>query len=443
MDTLSKFYQELTQISHGNHDLTIEEARKVVKLLNEFLYCINPTETSRVEALGQIWKYISDFHKYWEENHEEILDCIVDEVKCEEVAEALHNVYILTDGKAFTQIYDKCGLTNEQVCQIRMLTANQDFRGARVFSELAAIYKDDPSSFDPNFIADNPASFINKLELSNLSQSDKRNTYAENIAKFILSHGCTPYELIGQYDNNIYNFRNALINCVSAGYGNKKADMLVRDMYVLGIWTDINNFDKIDVASDVNTIKVALRTGILKTAIPLVSSFLDIFCHQYAYIDKMNAIAWRKVWEIWTAKYPSESLESPCLMDYFVYRVVGRQFCKENLYMYECENGHRFAWHSPRNSKCQVCFAEEHKHVLAELKLRLMPCSSDEGEIAILQTEYVKSLPKDKKLKQCPFKEICNENKKLMPPKSISILGQTGWTTAYTEIGIGGGGLMA
>lgn len=33
--------------------------------------------------------------------------------------------------------------------------------------------------------------------------------------------------------------------------------------------------------------------------------------------------------------------------------------------------------------------------------------------------------------------------KKLMPPKSISILGQTGWTTAYTEIGIGGGGLMA
>ena len=36
-----------------------------------------------------------------------------------------------------------------------------------------------------------------------------------------------------------------------------------------------DNFDKIDVASDINTMKVAFRTRILKTEIPLVSSFLD------------------------------------------------------------------------------------------------------------------------------------------------------------------------
>lgn len=30
-------------------------------------------------------------------------------------------------------------------------------------------------------------------------------------------------------------------------------------------------------------------------------------------------------------KYPQESISSPCLMDYFVYNVVGRQFCKESL----------------------------------------------------------------------------------------------------------------
>lgn len=30
-----------------------------------------------------------------------------------------------------------------------------------------------------------------------------------------------------------------------------------------------------------------------------------------------------------------------------------------------------------------------------------------------------------------------------MPPKSISILGQTGWTTAYARNDEGGGGLMA
>ena len=72
-----------------------------------------------------------------------------------------------------------------------------------------------------------------------------------------------------------------------------------------------------------------------------------------------------------------------------------------------------------------------------------MPCSSDEGRVAILKTNYVSSQPKEEKLEQCPFKDICGDNKRLMPPKSISILGQTGWTTAYTEKGAGGGGLMA
>lgn len=93
--------------------------------------------------------------------------------------------------------------------------------------------------------------------------------------------------------------RNDLIAC-NAGYGNKKADMFVRDMVVLGIWQNVTGFERINVASDVNTIKVALRTGIIRTAIPLVSSFLDIFCYQYEYIDEMNAAAWRRVWEIWT-----------------------------------------------------------------------------------------------------------------------------------------------
>lgn len=124
--------------------------------------------------------------------------------------------------------------------------------------------------------------------------------------------------------------RNDLIAC-NAGYGNKKADMFVRDMVVLGIWQNVTGFERINVASDVNTIKVALRTGIIRAAIPLVSSFLDIFCYQYEYIDEMNAAAWRRVWEIWTKKYPQESISSPCLMDYFVYNVVGRQFCKESL----------------------------------------------------------------------------------------------------------------
>ena len=72
-----------------------------------------------------------------------------------------------------------------------------------------------------------------------------------------------------------------------------------------------------------------------------------------------------------------------------------------------------------------------------------MPCSSADGKVAIRKTDYVQSLPEEEKMDQCPFKDICGENRKLMPPKSISIMGQTGWTSAYAERGLGGGGLMA
>lgn len=76
----------------------------------------------------------------------------------------------------------------------------------------------------------------------------------------------------------------------------------------------IQGFEKIDVASDVNTIKIALKSGILNCAIPLVSSFIDIFSYQYGLIDTMSAKAWRRVWEIWSKKYPDEHIDSPCLI---------------------------------------------------------------------------------------------------------------------------------
>ena len=444
MDTLSAFYRKLSQISIEKEDLTIEQAREVVKLINEFLYCSNPAETDTINIFGNAWKYISDFHKYWEKQHKNILDCQINEVKCEQVADALHQVYMTTKGKAFSDIYDTCGLTPEHVCQVRMLTANQDFRGSRNFNELAEIYIGDHSIFDAESISKEPESFVKALKLSNLSQNDKRISYAKNIAEFVLKYKCTPFEIITKFNNDVYDLRNALIHCNGAGYGNKKADMFIRDMVVLGIWKDVSGFDKIDVASDINTIKVALRTGIISTAIPLVSSFLDIFCHQYSYMDEMNALAWRKVWEVWKTKYPMDTIESPCLIDYFVYGVIGKQFCKEILVHFECEqHGHNFYWHSANNKTCQICFKEGRGRIPAKAIKKMMPCLLDEGSIAITKTKYVMSLPEDEIIEQCPFKDICGENKKLMPPKSISILGQTGWTTAYTDKDAGGGGLMA
>ena len=356
MDELLAFCNAIKNKMDGESNFNISQARDIVRAINDFLYT-NHDGIGETNVLGTSFEYFSDFHKYWEKHHKEILACRVDEEKCKAVAYALHSVYVRTNGEAFSFAFDACGLEPEDVCRVRLFTANQDFRGTRNFSDFARIFQDDYTIFDEEKIEANPNDFVGKLGISNLSQTDKRIKYAKNIASFVLKNKCSPIDLIHKFNDDIYELRKALISCKGAGYGNKKADMFLRDMAVRGIWNNVKGFDRIDVASDVNTVKVALRTGIIKTEIPLLSSFLDIFCHQYGYIDEMNAQAWRRVWEIWKAVYPQESISSPCLIDYLVYSVVGKQFCKAILYEFECEKEHhRFKWHSRRNQTCQVCY---------------------------------------------------------------------------------------
>lgn len=442
---LDLFVQRINEICATTVEiLSTEQAREIVKELNNFLYT-NYEEIGFVEELGQNFEYISDFHKYWHYHHREILNIEIDEDVCREVAAALHEVFTRTNGRAFTEIYDTNGLSAEDICRVRILTANQDFRGSRSFKELTNYFLDDRSIFDEQVIFHDPQDFITALGISNLSQNDKRIQFAKNISRFIIRHNVQPYDIIDCYNRDVYSLRNAMINEPNAGYGNKKTDMFIRDMVVLGVWNNVIGFENIDVASDVNTIKVALRTGIMKTSIPLVSSFIDIFCYQYGYIDEMNARAWRKVWEIWRDEYPEESIASPCLLDYFIYNVVGKQFCKETLCTFICnEVGHTFKWHSGRNKNCQIC-AQDRVRNKATVIRKSLPCTDNEGRIAILQTDFYRSNIASPNYDTCPFKEICtvHGNNVLEPPKSISIKGQTGWETAYAKRGHGGGGLMA
>lgn len=442
MNDFVNFCNSIRDLVELYPQMNIKGARRIICAINDYLYTTH-ANIGTIEELGRTFNYFSDFHKFWHNHHGEILGCTIDEVICERIADSLHEVYSSTQGAAFTSVWDTCGLNHEQVCRVRFLTANQDFRGSRNFSDLANVFESDNTIFDENNIKEEPQEFLRSIDVGGLSQNDKRISYAKNIATFILSHECSPYELIDKYDRDVFALRNALIEC-NAGYGNKKADMFIRDMVVLGIWSDVTGFENINVASDVNTIKVALRTGIIKTEIPLVSSFLDIFCYQYGYIDDMNAKAWRRVWEIWTNKYPKDQMTSPCLLDYFVYNVIGRQFCREGLSIFQGRNcGHIFRWHSGMNKTCQTCHSQGIRRQPASVINKVLPCCDEEGYIAILMTDYVKSLPEEQKIRQCPFVDICADKKHLMPPKSISIMGQTGWQSAYCIKGEGGGGLMA
>ncbi len=445
MTEFKRFISNLIGVTNGDVDsLTIEGYREIIKELNDFLYATHE-DIGTTEALGEMVPYFSEFHKYWKAHHKEILDIQIDEVTCERVADVLHDVYCRTGGLAFSEIYDTNNLTSEEICRVRFLTANQDFRGSRSFAELTQIFLDDNSIFDERLILDSPEDFIKSTRLTSLSQNDKRVQYAKNIASFLLERGCSPYELIDHYQNDVFALRNAMISETGAGYGYKKTDMFVRDMVVLKVWENVHGFERIDVASDVNTVKIALRTGIMKPAIPLVSSFLDIFCYQYGYVDEMNALAWRRVWEIWSEKYPDESIISPCLLDYFIYNVMGKQICKETLSTFLCETGeHQFKWHSGQNKNCQVCGELGVRHK-ARVVRKTLPCVDEGGSIAIVKTPFVRSGIASPNYENCPFQGVCEAcgNRLLDPPKSISIKGQTGWTSAYSKQNHGGGGLMA
>lgn len=430
MNELEQFLTKINAICKDHTALSIESSREIINEINSFLYTTYPG-IGEVNFFNTEYAYFSDFHKYWEKHHKEILNIQIDRKNCEQVADILHDVFLKTNGKVFSDLYETGGLKDDEVCRVRFLTANQDFRGSRNFAELSKIYKNDPDVFTVDYIVDNPEDFLKKIRITDLSQTDKRIKYAKTIGQFLIERQQpSPYNLLAYYHNDVYALRQDMINCVGAGYGNKKTDMFIRDMIILGVWKKVVGFDKIDVASDVNTIKVALRTGIMTCEIPLISSFLDIFCYQYGYVDEMNAKAWRTVWEIWNQKY-AEKIESPSLLDFFIYRIVGREFCKVNLFTYQCENGHTFYWNTRSKSVCPHC-----KKKATVIGGGYM-CDAQDGSIV---TERL--LPQ---YQNCPFKVICDKNnkKRLQPPKSISILGKTGWTSAYTETNCGGGGLMA
>ena len=268
MNEIDTFVQKIKEIGGETYDLDIAKARLIVKEINEFLFTYYDN-IGTTNVLGNEYTYLSDFHKYWESNHKEILDIHISDENCFLMAESLHSVFLRTKGVVFREVYDTNGLSREDICRVRMLTANQDFRGSRNFKQLSNRFIDDNSIFDLKKIFSDPEAFVKDIGITGLSQNDKRVQYAKNIAKFVLEYHTTPYKIIQCFDNDVQAFKKALVQS-AAGYGNKKADMFIRDMVVLKIWNGVTGFDQIDVASDINTIKVALRTGILQSAIPLV-----------------------------------------------------------------------------------------------------------------------------------------------------------------------------
>jgi hypothetical protein len=388
-----------------------EEASQVMAQLlhkiSQFFYAQSP-RTKGEESLEET-SYFSDFHKFWEENCEQVLGFRVDEERCRQVAERLEAYYRPYD---FAELVDTHGLSKEEIANVRLFVTVQDF-GVGFKSDYYELARRRPELFDARTILENPDHIDEVARHLGVAdyQPDKRLVWAERLANLLVdSYEGSAYTIGPKHDYDAVKIRTILADRRrKLGLATKKVDMFLRDMQRLGVW-ELQNFEQVGVASDMNTMRVALRTGIVWTRIPLLSSFLDVYSRQYSAMDLTAQKAWRRVWEIWKEMPDNHCVPSPADMDYAIYR-LGQHCCKTN---------------------------RRHCDTKRQLEVLLMTPES----------YPLNQMLQGKCTKFCVFTGICDddntnpERKKLNPPKSISIYGRYGWTRSTSNEG-GGLGLRA
>jgi hypothetical protein len=358
-------------VAPGRSEISAENVADFLKTLNRFFYQEHAKDDE---------KHISEFHKFWELNHEEILGFHIQDDQCAKMAQVLEKIF---SAKPFKVDADVTGLSHELIANARYFTIIQDFK-IRIKSPYD-LARTAPELFNARSILANSPNFANRLldYLGAKSQTDKRQKFSKLCAELLVKYyNGSAYNIAPKHENDSQKIIENLVSNPDEnfkgqlGFSAKKAIILIRDMMDLGVWK-IRNPEALDLPSDSNTMKVALRTGILRLRIPLLASYLDVYCSQYSSTDKWCRKDWRTVWDKWGDIPNNHRVNSPSSFDFLIYR-AGQN------------------WNKPEKMP-------EVRH----------------------------------------FKEICrSETSKLNPPKSISIYGATGWESGRTNEG-GGGGIMS
>ena len=373
-----------------------ELAAIILYEINKFLYQKN----AKLEP-----EYVSEFHKYWEKNHERILQPIIGKTEALEVAKVLEDIY--AHNKIKVQL-NTLSLNKKAIANVRFFTAIQDFKidiNAKI--NPFELYTIQPDFFEPEKILKNELlidNFLNRIGAD--SQRDKRKPWMQEAAKLLMEKykGCA-FNINKVHDSDVLEIKKSLVEPGKYGFSQKKADMFLRDMADLDVWIYKKNIDQINVMSDKNTMRIALRTGILQFRIPLIASYMDVYCYQYGLVDLWNVKAWREVWLVWDSIKNNHRPPTPASMDYLIYR-MGKLAC----------------WKSEKRRRCPPGKAVANKWL----------------ESQIMQDRLIFN-----ERNFCVFEKVCRSERKILKhPMSISIYGQTGWRSGVTDEG-GGGGIQS
>jgi hypothetical protein len=376
----------------------------VLQKINDFLY-VSDVSLGRNKENNKA--YISKFHKFWKENHTAIINPEIDKEKCLLVAEVLEKIQ--SQGNSLFKSGNVEGLTQNQIANVRFFTVTQDFK-IRFKTDPYPLALSKPKWFNAETIVNNYPKTTDALlnVLGADSQADKRHKFAKLSAEFLIDkYRGAAFNISKEHNNDAIQIREALVNnpdekySGQLGFSDKKANLFIRDLVEMGVW-NVSNVEKLDVSSDANTMRLALRTGILKIQNPLLTSYMDIYGYQYVLIDDYTKKAWRRVWEAWGTLPSNHRVRAPAMFDFLIYR-IGQSCCK------------------PATRKC-----DSH-------------CSTPKTKTCKLRGDILTSCKGS-----CVFEGICgSKTKELNPPRSISILGRTGWESGRTTAKGGGKGIMA
>jgi hypothetical protein len=373
-----------------------EVAANILHEINRFLYQSHSTLPK---------EYISEFHKYWKASHEEILRPQIGGREACEVAKVLERIYANHTIRVQLNTLD---LNPDEIANVRFFTAIQDFKidiNARI--NPFELYKLNPDFFSPSKILSNELlvdEFLNRIDAD--SQRDGRKVWMQRAAKLLIDkYNGSAFNINDSHGGDVCEIKKALAAPERYGFDQKKVDMFLRDMADLHVWTYNKNIEEINVMSDKNTMRIALRTGILQFRIPLLASYLDVYCYQYEMVDRWASKAWRHVWDVWANIPGNHRPPTPASIDYFIYR-MGKLACSK----------------SPSRRRCPPTSPVSRKWLDSKIP---------QDRLVFDNNCY------------CVFESICRDERKILNhPMSISRERQTGWKSGRTNEG-GGGGIQS
>ncbi len=308
---------ELRRIS----SLGISNEQEKVRFLREFLIILNKfffekRDASCVEELQSVfytrgrvlpqWKRHTEFLAIWDDYSETILSFVCPEERVTALAERLNIIFRSADSKRVSPVPRKPNenlfprITGSDYIFLRLIHALQDFSqllpeiNQDLADKLIKKFARIPTAVDLRS-EEGAREFLNVLGGAD-SNVDERVRYITSACEVIINDfNGDAYFIFEKCNGDAEQIFNALIAFV--GIASKKANMLLRDFYELGLWQYKINLESINIIADNRIMRIALRTGIINFELPkLLNSLLDQYDYQYVLTVRFTEEAFRRVW---------------------------------------------------------------------------------------------------------------------------------------------------